>query len=137
MTHPRVVFDSPLGRQPMWTPDERFGIVFNGEIYNFRQLKRELEKRSESFRSGTDTEVLLQLVVHDGIHEALRRCRGMFALAIWDRKERQLWLARDRFGEKPLYYGVFGKTFLFASELGALRAHPERLRRVVRRVREH
>ncbi len=115
---------SPLGRQPMASADGRYVITYNGEIYNFPGLRKELEGLGESFRSTSDTEVLLVAISRWGLEEALKRGRGMFALALWDREERVLSLARDRVGEKPLYYGWQGKTFLFGSELKALRQWP-------------
>lgn len=114
---------SPLGAQPMRSASGRFTITFNGEIYNFRALRAELAARGARFRSGSDTEVLLEAIEAWGVLHALGRCRGMFAFGLWDAAERALWLARDRFGEKPLYYGQVGDTLLFGSELKALRAH--------------
>ncbi|MBW4051988.1 MAG: asparagine synthase (glutamine-hydrolyzing) [Proteobacteria bacterium] len=114
---------SPLGAQPMRSPGGRFTITFNGEIYNYRALRAELAHRGVRFRSGSDTEVLLAAVEEWGLERALERSRGMFAFGLWDAAERVLWLARDRFGEKPLYYGQAGNAFLFGSELKALRAH--------------
>jgi asparagine synthase (glutamine-hydrolysing) len=115
---------SPLGRQPMASADGRYLITYNGEIYNFPALKKELEGQGAKFRSTSDTEVLLAAIGCWGLEEALRRCIGMFALALWDREERVLSLARDRVGEKPLYYGWQGRAFLFGSELKALRQWP-------------
>ncbi len=115
---------SPTGRQPMASACGRFVLVYNGEIYNFRSLKGELRRTGIRFRGSSDTEVLLAGVVHWGLAGTLARADGMFALALWDREARTLYLARDRFGEKPLYYGRSGAVFLFASELKALRAHP-------------
>jgi len=107
----------------------RYVIVFNGEIYNFQELRAELERLPAvfrpSFRGHSDTEVMLAAFERWGVEEALRRFNGMFAFALWDRRERVLHLARDRFGEKPVYYGWAGNVFLFGSELKALRAHPE------------
>lgn len=116
---------SPLGRQPMISADGRYLITYNGEIYNFPGLRRELESQGEVFHSTSDTEVLLAAVSRWGFEEALKRAVGMFAFALWDREERVLSLARDRLGEKPLYYGWQGRTFLFASELRALRRWPD------------
>ncbi len=119
-----IVDLSALGHQPMASPDGRYVLAFNGEIYNFPDLRRELEAEGVRFSGGSDTEVLVAAVQHWGLHEALVRSNGMFALALWDRRDRRLHLARDRFGEKPLYYGWAGHCLLFGSELKALRAHP-------------
>jgi asparagine synthase (glutamine-hydrolysing) len=120
-----VVDLSVHGHQPMASSDGRYVLAFNGEIYNFRDLRRDLETRGVRFRGSGDTEVLVAAVQHWGLREALVRCNGMFGLALWDRREHRLQLARDRFGEKPLYYGWVGTAFLFGSELKALRAHPD------------
>lgn len=114
---------SPLGHQPMRSRDGRFIIVFNGEIYNYVELRRALEQEGESFRSGSDTEVLLRLLARQGA-DALSRLNGMFALAFIDTHERTFLLARDRLGVKPLYYTVNGNSLRFASELKALLAWP-------------
>jgi len=114
---------SPLGAQPMHSASGRMVISFNGEIYNYRALRSELELAGCHFRSTSDTEVLLQATEHWGVETALQRARGMFAFALWDRQERSLYLARDRFGEKPLHFGELGGTLVFGSELKALRAH--------------
>lgn len=118
---------SDAGSQPMASADGRFVVVFNGEIYNHHELRRELEVdgAAPSWRGHSDTETLLAGVVAWGVLGALERSTGMFALALWDRSERKLHLARDRFGEKPLYYGWQGETFLFGSDLRALRRHPD------------
>jgi asparagine synthase (glutamine-hydrolysing) len=118
-----IVELSPLGAQPMRSASARFTITFNGEIYNYRALRAELSQRGFSFRGGSDTEVLLAAIEQWGITGALQRSRGMFALGVWDAHERTLWLARDCFGEKPLYYGDFGGVCVFGSELKALRRH--------------
>ena len=108
---------SPAGHQPMVSTDGRYVLVYNGEIYNFPTLRGELESAGATFDGSSDTEVLLEAIALWGLDEALLRANGMFAFAVWDRQERKLHLARDRFGEKPLYLGWAGGTFLFASEL--------------------
>lgn len=114
---------SPTGTQPMLSASERWVIAFNGEIYNFPALRDELRTLGHRFRGHSDTEVLLAAVEQWGLTESLKRAVGMFALALWDREDRTLYLARDRMGEKPLYYGWVGGAFLFGSELKALRAY--------------
>src|SRR5689334_5201071 len=122
MVHRRLAIIDPTsgGRQPMRTPDGRYCLVYNGEIYNYRELRADLERAGVRFASASDTEVLLALVVRDGI-AALHRARGMFALALWDRDERSLTVARDRYGIKPLYIAASSGRVAFASEIGALR----------------
>jgi asparagine synthase (glutamine-hydrolysing) len=118
---------SAEGHQPMASVDGRYVIAFNGEIYNFAALREQEDRATAApprWRGHSDTEILLALIARVGVEQALTRCNGMFAIAIWDRAERELWLARDRAGEKPLYYGWCGSQFLFGSELKALRAHP-------------
>jgi asparagine synthase (glutamine-hydrolysing) len=115
---------SPLGRQPMASWHGRYVVAFNGEIYNFRELRAELEGLGEPFRGGSDTEVMLAAFSRWGVLDGMRRLAGMFALALWDREEQALHLVRDRLGEKPLYYGWIGRCLVFASELRALRRHP-------------
>jgi asparagine synthase (glutamine-hydrolysing) len=115
---------SPAGHQPMPSVSGRYLITFNGEIYNFAELRRDLESAGATFRGHSDTEVLLAGIERWGVVETIRRAVGMFAIAIWDRQERELHLIRDRLGEKPLYYGVIDGTLLFGSELKALRRHP-------------
>ena len=119
-----VIDRSERGHQPMVSPSGRHVVAYNGEIYNFRQLRAELESTGWRFRGGSDTEVLLAAVERWGLDGALRRCNGMFAFALWDGGDRRLHLVRDRFGEKPLYYAWVGDVLLFGSELKALRAHP-------------
>lgn len=117
---------SPTGRQPMSSADGRWMIAFNGEIYNFPELRRELTgAAARAWRGTSDTEVLLAAVSQWGLDDTLGRLVGMFAFALWDGRERCLHLVRDRMGEKPLYYGWQGSTLLFASELKALRRHPD------------
>ena len=111
---------SPAGHQPMMSQSKRFVTVFNGEIYNFKTLRAELEARGIGFRGHSDTEIMLEMVAEFGFVETLSRLKGMFAIAIWDREQEVLYLARDRMGEKPLYYGWHDGQFVFASELRAL-----------------
>ena len=117
-----VIDCSPAGHQPMESADGRYVLVTNGEIYNFVELRGRLG--DYPFTGHSDTEVLLAAICGWGLPGALQRANGMFALALWDRRERRLQLARDRFGEKPLFYGWAGDAFLFGSELKALVAHP-------------
>lgn len=113
------------GHQPMRSADDRYIIAYNGEIYNFRELRSELEPLGHPFKGHSDTEVLLAAVVEWGIDKALTRFNGMFAIALWDRKTDTLHLARDRLGKKPLYLGFAGNSCVFGSELKALAAHPQ------------
>jgi len=118
---------SAAGHQPMLSSDGRLVLVFNGEIYNHRTLRAEIEAEGWSvpWRGRSDTETLLAALELWGLESTLPRLNGMFAFALWDRESRVLALARDRFGEKPVYYGQVGRTLLFGSELKALTAHPE------------
>ncbi len=118
-----AIIDLMTGQQPMSDPTGRYWIVFNGEIYNFRQLRTMLEADGRPFRTRSDTEVILQSYVAYG-EACVERLRGMFAFAIWDAARRRLFLARDRLGKKPLYYWHRGHLFLFASEPKALLCHP-------------
>lgn len=113
---------SPTGHQPMMSDDNRYTLIFNGEIYNHQTLRSELP---HNWKSHSDTETLLAAFSHWGIEKTLQSSIGMFALALWDRAEKTLTLARDRMGEKPLYYGWHNHTFLFGSELKALKAFPK------------
>lgn len=119
-----IVDLSSTGHQPMLSADERYVIIFNGEVYNYADLKKELDEAGYEFRGTSDTEVMLAGILEWGLEEAVKRFNGMFAVALWDRREKQLHLIRDRVGVKPLYYGWHGKTLLFGSELKALMAHP-------------
>jgi len=112
------------GSQPMRSASGRWIVVFNGLIYNHRELRARLVAEGSSFRGTSDTEVLVEAIDRWGVPLALERCNGMFAFGAWDREGRRLVLARDRLGEKPLYYGWAGDRFAFASELGALRRLP-------------
>jgi asparagine synthase (glutamine-hydrolysing) len=115
---------SPAGHQPMTSADGRYVLTYNGEIYNFGELRESLAERGHRFRGHSDTEVLLTAMAEWGVAEAVKRLNGMFAFAVWDAQQQRLTLARDPIGIKPLYYGWFGSHFLFASELKGLRRHP-------------
>ncbi|MAJ50224.1 MAG: asparagine synthase (glutamine-hydrolyzing) [Flammeovirgaceae bacterium] len=134
-----VVDLSASGHQPMSSSCGRYVLTYNGEIYNHRELRKDLSKAIGriSWRGHSDTETLLLAIQHWGLSDSLSRLRGMFAFALWDSKERILYLVRDRIGEKPLYYGVLGrgeeKSFVFGSQLKALVAHPD-FTKVVSRV---
>lgn len=115
---------SPEGHQPMVSANGRYVLIFNGEIYNFLELKQQLQGLGHTFRGHSDTEVMLASFCQWGLDAAIQKLNGMFAFCLWDRQTRQLHLGRDRLGEKPLYYGWLGQIFVFASELKALSAHP-------------
>ncbi|MCI0562157.1 MAG: asparagine synthase (glutamine-hydrolyzing) [Nitrososphaera sp.] len=114
---------SPAGHQPMMTPDGQYILSYNGEVYNFQELRIELEARGHHFRSRTDSEVILHAYA-EWEEKAVERFNGMFAFAIWDRQRQILFLARDRYGIKPLYYTQQEQVFLFASEIKSIMAHP-------------
>jgi asparagine synthase (glutamine-hydrolysing) len=114
---------SPAGHQPMITPQGHYILSYNGEVYNFQELRIELETKGHEFRSRTDSEVVLCAYAEWG-EACLERLNGMFAFAIWDRARQQLFLARDRYGVKPLYYTLQNQVFLFGSEIKAILAHP-------------
>ncbi|MGB8042696.1 MAG: asparagine synthase (glutamine-hydrolyzing), partial [Pseudolabrys sp.] len=126
LTHRRlsIVDLSPAGHQPMVSGDGRFVITYNGEIYNFQDLRPELEARGIKFRGHSDTEVMLEAFAAFGVNATVKRLIGMFTIGVWDRRERTLILVRDRLGIKPLYWAKFSGLFLFGSELKALRAYP-------------
>jgi len=117
------IIDLVTGQQPMSSDDGAVRIVFNGEIYNFRAVRAELQARGHRFRTQSDTEVILRAWEADG-ERCVERLRGMFAFAIWDARRRRLFLARDRLGKKPLYYWRGGGALVFASEIKALLCHP-------------
>src|SRR3954468_16851219 len=117
-TRLRIIDLSPAGAQPMANEDDTVWVTFNGEIYNFRELRRELEGHGHRFRSHTDTEVLVHGYEQWG-DAVVDRLDGMFAFGIWDVRKRRLLLARDRSGKKPLFYAQHGGRFLFASEMKA------------------
>lgn len=123
-----IVDLSPQGHQPMPSRDGRYVLTYNGEIYNHLAIRTELEGKGlvpvEGWRGHSDTETLVAAISAWGLEPAVERAVGMFAFALWDRHERVLKLVRDRFGEKPLYYGWTGPDFVFASELKAIRLHP-------------
>ncbi len=124
-----VIDTSPAGHQPMITEDGRFVITYNGEVYNFQELRLRLESYGHQFRSKTDTEVVLHAYAEWG-EECVQYFNGMFAFAIWDNTRKELFLARDRYGIKPFYYAYADSTFLFASEQKAILSNPA-MRRVI------
>ena len=117
---------SDRGAQPMVSHSGRYVISYNGEIYNHKEVEEKLKADGKLtfLRSGCDTEVLLEALEAYGVREGISLCKGMFAIALYDRRERELWLLRDRAGEKPLYYGFVGESFVFASEIGSIAALP-------------
>ncbi|MDW3094145.1 MAG: asparagine synthase (glutamine-hydrolyzing) [Gammaproteobacteria bacterium] len=116
---------SPAGHQPMISNSGRYVLVFNGEIYNFKEIRANLEKNGIPFKGHSDTETLLESIAYIGLDKTLEQLNGMFAFALWDKEQQSLTLARDRVGKKPLYYGWCNGTFLFGSELKALKEHPD------------
>lgn len=126
MVHTRLSIQdlSPNGSQPMASHSGRYIIVFNGEVYNFKTLKSELEGLNHQFKGGSDTEVILAAIEEYGLNKAVLKFEGMFAIALWDKQDESLTLCRDRLGEKPLYYGWINNQFIWASELKALQSLP-------------
>ncbi|WP_416898643.1 MAG: asparagine synthase (glutamine-hydrolyzing) [Minwuia sp.] len=116
---------SRSGHQPMASANGRFVICYNGEVYNAPEMRSELEAAGSVFRGHSDTEVLLESIALHGLDATLPKLIGMFAFALWDRERRELTLVRDRLGIKPLYWALFGSSFLFGSELSALEQHPD------------
>jgi asparagine synthase (glutamine-hydrolysing) len=117
-----IIDTSPLGHQPMTSESGRYVLSYNGEVYNFAELRRELQHHR--FRGTSDTEVVLAAFEQWGVAASLDRFNGMFAILVWDTEGRGLWIARDRFGEKPLYFGRVGRAVVFGSELKAIRMFP-------------
>ncbi|EDM22991.1 asparagine synthase (glutamine-hydrolyzing) [Caminibacter mediatlanticus] len=115
---------SDAGHQPFISEDENYVIVYNGEVYNFKQIRKELEKLGERFKSNSDTEVILKSYIHWGIEKSIEKFRGMFAFAIYDKLNKKIILVRDRAGVKPLYYYIDGNEFVFASELKSICQYP-------------
>lgn len=120
-----VIDLSPAGHQPMESDSGRFVIAYNGEVYNFQKIRQRLEAegKNPAWRGHSDTEVILAAITAWGFETALKEFDGMFAFALWDRQNKTLTLARDKIGEKPLYFGWCGSTLLFGSTIAALRAH--------------
>lgn len=129
-----IVDLSPLGHQPMISKGMRYVLTYNGEVFNFMDLSKELQSRGHRFRGASDTEVLLASFEEWGVENAVRRFVGMFAFALFDREKRELHLVRDRLGIKPLYFGWSNGTFLFSSELKAIKEHPDFVPRISRSV---
>jgi asparagine synthase (glutamine-hydrolysing) len=126
MAHKRLaILDlSPLGSQPMFSHSGRFIICFNGEIYNYQEIRKELIALGHSFKGNSDTEVILAAFEQWEIYEAVPKFNGMFAIVLWDQDSKRIYLIRDRIGVKPLYYGTFGTSFVFGSELKSILEHP-------------
>ncbi len=116
---------SSTGAQPMESSCGRYIFSFNGEIYNYADFKNDLERRGTKFKGSSDTEVLLEAIATDGIEKTLQNVNGMFAFALWDKRDKKLFLARDKVGKKPLYFGWAGNSFLFSSELKPFHHHPD------------
>jgi asparagine synthase (glutamine-hydrolysing) len=120
-----IVDLSPAGHQPMVSADGRFIIIYNGEVYSHTTIRAEIEATGHCFRGHSDTEVIVESIARSGVRATVDRLIGMFAIAVWDKKDRTLTLVRDRLGIKPIYWAKSDEVFLFGSELKALRAHPK------------
>src|ERR1035437_375629 len=118
------IIDLRTGDQPVYSEDRSIVVMMNGELYNFREVRADLEKRGHKFVTKTDTEIVPHLYQEYG-DDFVDHLNGMFAISLWDTGRKRLVLARDRFGEKPLYYGIFGGKLIYGSEPKALLAHPE------------
>lgn len=128
---------SRTGTQPMQDLSGRWVLTFNGEIYNFRELRTRLEQSGTVFQGTSDTEVLIEAIASWGVEKTLNSSNGMFAFAVWDRKKKRLYLARDRFGEKPLYYARVNGAFIFASELKPLFLFPQFTEEIDKNALDH
>ncbi len=124
-----AIIDLKTGHQPLFNEDKSIAIVCNGEVYNFKEIRKELEKRGHRFATSSDTEVIVHAYEEYG-EDCVKKFNGMFAFCVWDKKRGRLFLARDRFGKKPLYYGVFNNQFIFGSEIKALLKHPDTKREI-------
>jgi len=123
------VIDLKTGKQPIHNEDESIWIVYNGEIYNYKELRKELEKKGHKFYTNTDTEVIVH-AYEEFSHDCVKKFNGMFAFAIWDSNKKELFLARDHIGIKPLYYSIFENSFFFASEIKSLLKYEEFIKRI-------
>ena len=123
------IIDLADGQQPIFDESGRYAVVFNGEIYNYRELRQELIGRGHTLKTRSDTEVIVHLYEEQG-PACLEQLRGMFGIAVWDQRERTLFIARDRMGIKPLYYTIKNNTLIFGSEIKAILAHPARSARL-------
>ena len=118
------IIDLDKGKQPISNEDKTVWVVFNGEIYNFLELRKELESKNHIFRTNSDTEVIVHLFEEYG-EACVNKLRGMFAFALWDQKEQKLFIARDRIGQKPLYYSIANNALIFGSELKTILQDPK------------
>ena len=128
---------SSNGNQPMVSNNSRYIIVYNGEIYNYLTLRKELQNLGSKFRSNSDTEVLLELIARFGVEKTLNKLDGMFAFSVYDKPNKLLYLARDRIGEKPLYYGNIAGDLFFSSELKIFKVFKNQLQISQKAVSEY